>query len=130
MPLLLDTHVWLWSLLDPDRVSRQARTLLGSSDATLHVSPISLWETLLLAERGSLTLRPNASSWLQEALVLSPVTETPLNVDVALASRSIDLPHQDPADRFIAATANVYGLTLVTADARLLTCPDIDVTPA
>ncbi len=130
VPLLLDTHVWLWSLLDPDRVSRQARTLLGSSDATLHVSPISLWETLLLAERGRLTLRPNASSWLQEALVLSPVTETPLNVDVALASRSIDLPHQDPADRFIAATAKVYCLTLVTADTRLLTCPDIAVTPA
>ena len=130
MPLLLDTHVWLWSLLDPDRISRRARTLLGSSDAALHVSPISLWETLLLAERGRLALRPNPSSWLQEALVLSPVEETPLNFDVALASRSIELAHQDPADRFIAATAKVYGLTLVTSDARLLSCPDIDVTTA
>lgn len=130
MPLLLDTHVWLWSLLDPGRLSQHTHTLLGASDAALHVSPISLWETLLLAERGRLTLQPEPSSWLQEALVLSPVEETPFNFDVALASRSMDLPHQDPADRFIAATAKVYGLTLLTADARLLACPDIDVTPA
>ncbi|MBT8339733.1 MAG: PIN domain-containing protein [Desulfatitalea sp.] len=39
-----------------------------------------------------------------------------LNHEVALRSRRISLPHQDPADLFIAATAIVYGLTLVTAD--------------
>lgn len=130
MPLLLDTHIWLWSLLDPGRLSPRTHALLGSTDAALHVSPITLWETLLLAERGRLSLRPDPPSWLQEALARSPVEETPLNFDVALASRSMDLPHQDPADRFIAATAKVYGLTLLTADTRLLACPDIDVTPA
>lgn len=130
MPLLLDTHVWLWSLLDPARLSQRTHALLGSSEAALHVSPITLWETLLLAERGRLALRPDPSSWLQEALARSPAEETPLDFEVALASRSIDLAHQDPADRFIAATAKVYGLTLLTADARLLACPDIAVTPA
>jgi PIN domain nuclease of toxin-antitoxin system len=39
---------------------------------------------------------------------------------VAIQSRRITLPHQDPADRFLAATAQVYDLTLVTADERLL----------
>lgn len=84
----------------------------------------------MLAERGRLALQPDSSSWLQEALARSPVEEAPLNFDVALAGGSIDLAHQDPSDRFIAATAKVYGLTLLTADARLLACPDIDVTPA
>ena len=46
-----------------------------------------------------------------------------------MASRSIALDHKDPADRFIAASALVFGLTLVTADARLLDCPDIEVLP-
>ena len=130
MPLLLDTHVWLWSLLDPGRLSQRTHTLLGSPDTALQVSPITLWETLLLAERRRLALQPDPSRWLQEALAVSPVAEAPLNFDIALASRTIDLAHQDPADRFIAATAKVYGLTLLTADARLLACPDIHVTPA
>ena len=55
----------------------------------------------------------------------APVSEAPLTIEVALAIRSVDLEHQDPADRFIAATAAVHGLTLVTADSRLLRCKDI-----
>jgi PIN domain nuclease of toxin-antitoxin system len=43
-----------------------------------------------------------------------------LNHEVAIQSRRIRLPHQDPADRFIAASAMVYGLTLMTADRTLI----------
>jgi len=43
-----------------------------------------------------------------------------MNYEVAIQSRAIDLEHRDPADRFLAATALVYDLTLVTADERLL----------
>ena len=50
----------------------------------------------------------------------TPLREAPLNHEVAIQSRSLDLPHQDPADPFLAATAIVYDLTLVTADDRLL----------
>lgn len=130
MPLLLDTHVWLWSLLDPARLSSHARTLLSSPTADLHLSSISLWETLMLAERGRLALETDGRSWLRRALSESPVVEVPVTFDVALACRSIDLPHQDPADRFITASAKAFGLQLVTADARLLACPDIQVVPA
>ncbi len=55
--------------------------------------------------------------------------EIPVTFDVAFGSRSIRLGHADPADRFIAATAMVHGLTLVTADESLLRCPDISVIP-
>ena len=44
-----------------------------------------------------------------------------------MASRAVDLPHQDPADRFLAATAKVMDLTLVTADARLAEASDVSV---
>ena len=130
MTLLLDTHVWLWSLLEPARLSDQARDLLAAPGTELHLSPISLWETLLLAERGRLALEPDAQSWLGKAMSISPVTETPLTFDVALASRSIALTHQDPADRFIAASAKLFSLTLLTADKRLLECRDLDVLAA
>ena len=127
MNLLLDTHVWLWSLLDPDRLSDRACSELIDPANTLALSPVSVWEALVLAERGRIALEPDPRRWLDRALAAAPVAEAPLTFEVAMASRSIALDHNDPADRFIAASALVFGLTLVTADARLLDCPDIDV---
>jgi PIN domain nuclease of toxin-antitoxin system len=117
---LLDTHVWLWSLVDPDRLQKKTRALLTAPEATLWLSPISVWETTLLAERGRLELDTEARRWIQDALAASGVGEATLNHEVALQSREVEVKHDDPADRFIAATASVYQLVLVTADERLL----------
>lgn len=117
---LLDTHVWLWALLDPSRLENKTRALLASPDVKLWLSPISVWETTLLAERGRLQLDADARGWVRDAIGASGVGEAPLNHEVALQSREVDLKHDDPADRFIAATASVYQLTLITADERLL----------
>ena len=65
--------------------------------------------------------RPPAE-WIREALVKAPVEEAPLTVEVALASRALVSKHRDPADRFLVATAQIFDLTLVTADR--VSCPD------
>jgi PIN domain nuclease of toxin-antitoxin system len=118
---LLDTHILLWSLLEPDRLSDAIRVELENHQNELWVSPISAWEMALLVENGRITIEAeNPEKWIREMLTHAPVREAPLNLDVALASRQVDLTHQDPADRFIAATALVYDLVLLTADARLL----------
>jgi PIN domain nuclease of toxin-antitoxin system len=57
--------------------------------------------------------------WVREAHGRLPVEEAPLTHEIALVSGEIDLPHPDPADRFLAATAIVHGLTLLTVDRRL-----------
>lgn len=120
MRLLLDTHIWLWSLRASDRLSRRVSRALESTNNELWLSPISVWETLLLAERGRLELDRDPFVWVREQLARVSFREAPLNSDVAIESRAIVLPHGDPADRFLAATARVYELTLVTADERLL----------
>jgi len=129
MGLLLDTHIWLWSLLDPGRLAGATTRILRAPESDLRLSPISVWEALLLAERGRVVLDSDPHRWLRRAMSVAPVAEAPLTIDVALASRTVDIEHQDPADRFIVATAKVHGLTLLTADARLLRCRDIDVLP-
>ena len=129
MNLLLDTHVWLWSQLKPGRLSARARDAVIDSANTLALSPVSVWEALLLAERGRVDLAPDPWSWIRMALATRPMREFPVTHEVALSSRSVRLRHNDPADRFIAATAMVHGLTLVTADRTLLECPDIRVLP-
>ncbi|TFH32736.1 MAG: type II toxin-antitoxin system VapC family toxin [Myxococcales bacterium] len=117
---LLDTHVWLWALLDPSQLKKKTRGLLASPDARFWLSPISVWETLLLVERGRLELDVDSRRWIRDAMASSGVGEASLNHEVALQSRKVDVKHDDPADRFIAATASVYQLTLLTADERLL----------
>lgn len=129
MTLLLDTHIWLWSHLRPGRLSANARKAVTDPANTLALSPVTVWEALLLAEKGRVDLAPDPWSWIRMALANRTMQEFPLTHEVALRSRSVRLPHDDPADRFIAATAMVHGLTLVTADRTLLGCPDIRVLP-
>jgi len=118
--LLLDTHVWLWTLTDPARLGRRARGALARATSELWLSPISVWELLVLAERGRVKLDDEPSRWAREALERSPVREAALTHEVALQSRELAPSHPDPADRFIMATARVFELTLVTADEALL----------
>lgn len=117
MNLLLDTHVWLWRLLEPERVSKRAAKVLASSDNALHLSPISVWETLVLTRRGRLALEPDPAEWVRQALRNSPVAMTPITHDVAIRSESLEgFASPDPADRFLVATAIEHDLVLVTAD--------------
>lgn len=119
MRLLLDTHVWLWSALDPERLPKPAAEALADPDNEVWISPITVWETLVLAERKRVVLQPDPERWIRDTLQQQPLREAPLTHEVALRSRSIALPHRDPADRFLAATAIVFELTLVTTDRRL-----------
>lgn len=120
MKLLLDTHIWLWALLEPERLTPPVRAALESPENELWLSPISVWEAIVLAERGRLAVSAAPADWVQEMVRAIPRREAPLTHDIAVASRQLSLAHQDPADRFLAATAQVMGLTLVTADERLL----------
>lgn len=120
MKFLLDTHVWLWSLLEPTKLSVGIQAILSNANNTLFLSPISVWETLILIEKKRIQVNGDSATWIATALRSSHVHEAPLTNAVAIRSRQIQLPHQDPADRFIAATTLEYSITLITADEHLL----------
>ncbi len=122
MNLLLDTHIWLWSHAEPERLTKRVSAALADDRNQLWLSPISIWEFLLLAERGRVRVREGSTppDWVEAALSRVPMHDAPLSREVAIRSRSVRLEHDDPADRFLAATADVYELTLVTADDRVL----------
>ena len=118
MRLLLDTHIWLWSLAEPKRLSRRVQHELRDVSNELWLSPVSTWEALLLHVTGRIRLHGSLRDWLADAT--AHLREAPLTHEIVLAAHELLLPHQDPADRFLAATAGTLGLTLVTADDRLL----------
>lgn len=119
MNLLLDTHIWLWSLLEPQRLSRRVAKALADTRNELWISPISAWEMLILCRKGRLVLNSSPAAWILAVLKNVPFREATLTHEVAVAAESLVLPHRDPADSFLAASAKVYGLTLVTADENL-----------
>jgi PIN domain nuclease of toxin-antitoxin system len=118
LKLLLDTHIWIWSLAEPNRLTQRLQRELKDQGNELWLSPVSTWEALLLHARGRIQLRGSAREWVAEATAY--LREAPLTHEIVAAAQELPLPHQDPADRFLAATAAVLGLTLVTADHRLL----------
>ena len=67
-----------------------------------------------------LDIDPNPQSWIANALDVVPMREAPITYQVAQETARVQFPHGDPADRFLVATARVFGLTLVTADEQLL----------
>ena len=120
MRLLLDTHVWIWSVLEPDRLRRNAAQALRNEENELWLSPISIWELSILVRKQRVELTEDFHTWIAGALSQTAFREAPLTNEVVIEVSRIRFSHRDPADHFIAASAKVFDLTLVTADRRLL----------
>jgi PIN domain nuclease of toxin-antitoxin system len=127
MKLLLDTHIWLWSIGDPARLTRRVQSVLSEKGNELWLSPVSIWEVSLLAAKGRIDLDEEVTAWVNRALAAAPLREAPLTHEIALETAKFRLPHRDPADYFIGATARVLDLTLVTADKRLIEARQFEV---
>jgi PIN domain nuclease of toxin-antitoxin system len=115
--LLLDTHIWIWSKGDAARLSKRVEAELSNPANELWLSPVSVWEALTLMQKGRIRVE-SPFAWVERAA--EQLREAPLTQEIVRIGLSLPLPHADPADRFLAATAKVLKLTLVTADQRLL----------
>ncbi|MFN0171901.1 MAG: type II toxin-antitoxin system VapC family toxin [Bryobacteraceae bacterium] len=120
MKLLLDTHIWLWSLIEPDRLSRRVSKAIDDPSNELWLSPISVWEVVLLCSKGRVSVGGPPDKWVKNALKTLSILEAPFTHEIALETLRFEFPHRDPADRFLVATARVLDLVLVTADRNLI----------
>ena len=120
MKLLLDTHVWIWAVAAPERLKPRVAKAIRDESNELWLSPISIWELSVLVAKQRLDLDADLEAWVSRALAQTHVREAPITHDVALEVSKLRFSHRDPADHFLAASALVFDLTLVTADPRLL----------
>src|ERR1700690_2650535 len=125
MKYLLDTHIWIWSFTQASRLSSRVAKVLADSQNELWLSPVSVWELTILCRKGRIQVHPDVSTWVRRSMSDLQLSEAPLTVEVALAIPTISFAHADPADQFLAATAKVFDLSLITADEHLLKLPGI-----
>ena len=115
MILLLDTHLLLWAVSEPDRLSREARSLLEDLENQLVFSVASLWEIAIKRGLG----RPDFQvdpRLLRRGLTDNGYRELAITAEHALQIDSLPPIHRDPFDRMLVAQATVEGIVLLTSD--------------
>jgi PIN domain nuclease of toxin-antitoxin system len=117
--LLLDTHVWLWMVADPGRLSPEARDELADMDNTLLFSAASGWEIAVKHGLGKLILPSAPRDYVPDRLRRSGVLPLAVELDHVLRVSELPPHHRDPFDRLLVAQAQALDLRLVTADSQL-----------
>jgi PIN domain nuclease of toxin-antitoxin system len=113
--LLLDTHLLLWAALEPSRLSKTARTLIGESSNELMFSVASVWEIAIKKGLGRSNFQVDPRL-LRRGLLDNGYAELPIFSDHVVVVGGLAPLHRDPFDRVLIAQATVEGITLLTAD--------------
>lgn len=123
MQYLLDTHVVLWWLVEPEKLSKKARTIIADKKNTICVSSVSIWELSIKNAIGRVTIPQNLLTLLRHNSfeIIPLVAEECLNV--------LDLPdiHKDPFDRMLIAQAKYNGYVFITRDKAIQDYPLIHI---
>jgi PIN domain nuclease of toxin-antitoxin system len=117
--LLLDTHVWLWMVSAPDRLSPAVRRLVTSEHHELILSAASTWEIAIKHALKKLTMPGDPELLVPEWMERTGVTPLPVLHRHTLRVGSLPYHHADPFDRVLVAQAQLEELTILTADRNL-----------
>ncbi len=113
---LLDTHIFLWALQDPDRLSAKQRKILENPEALLYFSHVSLWELVIKTGLGRLQFTNGLKSAVERGMLGLRAGYLPVRIEHLWRLGELPNHHRDPFDRLLAAQALSEKLRLITAD--------------
>lgn len=116
-----DTHVLIFWALTPQRLSGKAKQAFEESRnaGQLACADIVLWEIAMLIDKGRISIPQAPEAFLSDLILSTRLTILPITPEIAILAQSPIFTHGDPADRLIAATALVHGVSLISADRNL-----------
>jgi PIN domain nuclease of toxin-antitoxin system len=116
MRYLLDTGVWLWSLWEPERISRKGRAALADLGNDVFLSAVTSWEVAIKSGAGKLKLPEPPGTYVPRRMADQGIRPLPVSHQHALAVFGLPDHHRDPFDRLLIAQANLEDMILITAD--------------
>jgi PIN domain nuclease of toxin-antitoxin system len=117
--LLLDTHAFLWFVLNDPQLSGTARSLIADPANDILVSPATYWEIAIKVRLGKLNLQASYDDFMQRGLFGNDFDILPIEPRHTSLLTTLPLHHRDPFDRLLVAQAVVEGISLVSADRAL-----------
>jgi PIN domain nuclease of toxin-antitoxin system len=127
MPIIIDTCVLLWMVGAPKKLSENARRLITENQAGLCVSAISAFEISIKHKKKKLLLPTDPWQWFEQAADFYNLKEIPISAKIAALAPTVNVPHADPCDRIIIASAMTHGFHIVSPDHLIHECPDVQV---
>lgn len=121
MRILLDTHIYLWSVNDDRHLSKKLRSIILEANE-VYVSSVSIWEAVIKTKLGKLDVNLDE---LVDAITKSGFIELPVTAKHAIQVSKLPDLHRDPFDRMLIAQAISEPLTFLTADATLQKYTDL-----
>lgn len=119
MRALLDTHAFLWWILDDPLLSARARDLITDSENEIFFSVASAWEIAIKVQRGRMKLPDPPNQFIVQQVHKNNFQILPIQIDHALRVCDLPLYHFDPFDRLMVAQCQVESLSFITADAQI-----------
>jgi len=117
--VLLDTHVFIWAISEPERLSSRARQAIEDPDNEVTISVASAWEMAIKATTGKLRISGRAATFVQRKLVEHRMTLLPIQLSHLEVLEKLPLHHRDPFDRLLVAQAIDEDAFLLTVDRQL-----------
>jgi PIN domain nuclease of toxin-antitoxin system len=128
MPIVLDTHAWVWWVAEDKRLSARAAQAIqraaGAGEVT--ISAISIWEVAKKVEKKQVVLDRPLRDWLDRATSVKGLFVTELTPSILIESCDLPQPfHGDPADQLIVASARHHQATLISRDRNIRHYPHV-----
>ncbi len=123
MKLLLDTHAFLWRLIDSPELSETANLLIDDPDNEVFVSAASAWEMATKYRLGKFPQARQAVEGFAMSVEVIRAVEVAMTAQHALLAGGFEMVHGDPFDRMLAAQAVLEGAALITRDSALTEFP-------
>lgn len=105
MRLLLDTHSFLWFLLNDPQLSETAKTLIGDASNDIEVSPVSAWEIAIKISLGKYTLTEPYEVFMEREITANQFRLLPIEIRHTTVLTTLPFHHRDPFDRLLVAQA-------------------------
>ena len=119
MRFLLDTHAFLWFVLDDKRISEQAKSTIADSKNEIYFSAASVWEMAIKTKLARLKIKDDFESFIISQLSTNNFVPLSITISHSLYTERLPQIHKDPFDRIIVAQSKVEGLPLISRDKQI-----------